>query len=283
MSHSSDSSYKASASDRLLARSDVPDSELLAVDLEESKSAIEASHEVITDVQEVVDAVNESIQKAEGEVPKQVPDVTSSSSSDGEGRSAPGMRNKKKRRPVLDAEELDGGEGREKQEARKVVEVEEDHHDVHLGRRKVKVRQTPEMALYQACRSGNTRVVSALVNKGVDVNVPQLQYHNETALMAAVAFNHKSVVGVLLSSTDADVNATDRNGQTCLHRVVSTGNASILSKLLAAKADASLADKAEWTPLMTAYASGNSNMAHKLIQSISTHHATLTEDEHKGI
>jgi ankyrin repeat protein len=84
--------------------------------------------------------------------------------------------------------------------------------------------------LIYAAGNGDTKAVSALLEKGADANAP-FPIVGTCALMVAAASGHKDTVRALLDA-GADVNAKDSTGWTALHAAAYKGDPEIVQLLL---------------------------------------------------
>lgn len=120
--------------------------------------------------------------------------------------------------------------------------------------------------LIDACLFGNSEIVQAIVDQGVDVNEETVR--GQTALMASLKSMNDSEdinsqdkdsmdrdalekVNILLGN-GAEVNAKDNNGNTSLMRAAKGGNVEVVKSLLAKGADVDMKDNEKKTSLMYA-------------------------------
>lgn len=113
------------------------------------------------------------------------------------------------------------------------------------------------VSLSMAASHGDWKVVKALLNQGVDVNI--LESHESvkgeprhelaTPLIAAVASDEMTIVKNLLAGCEGsfDINRANALGMTPLMYAASQGNEAMVLKLLRSKADRSLKDNAGLT------------------------------------
>lgn len=110
-------------------------------------------------------------------------------------------------------------------------------------------------SLHEAASIGSTAAIDAILraNAGIDAR----DASGRTALMLAVAAGHDAAAAALLAG-GASVNAADDQGWTAI-ALAADGPAtpSLLDRLLQAKADAAVVDKAGLSPLMKAAALGS--------------------------
>ncbi|KAE8392553.1 ankyrin repeat-containing domain protein [Aspergillus alliaceus] len=78
---------------------------------------------------------------------------------------------------------------------------------------------------------GTERVVSLLLQRGVNVNVQDSRGH--TPLHIAAQHGHLGVVRLLLATEQIDVNARDHNGSTPLHMASEKGHVDVVQLLVA--------------------------------------------------
>ena len=71
------------------------------------------------------------------------------------------------------------------------------------------------MSLVELCRNGNLEGVKAALKSGTNVNTKN--DYGQTGLIWAVRNNHNSVVDLLLSTPNIDVNLKDNKGGCALH------------------------------------------------------------------
>jgi ankyrin repeat protein len=98
-------------------------------------------------------------------------------------------------------------------------------------------------AFLRAALIGETAAVSALIDKGVAVNLKDR--NGRTALMEASFSGHLETVKTLLEK-GADVNAADNSGWTALMEAASKGHSGIVEILLSCGADARAKTLAGW-------------------------------------
>ena len=105
-------------------------------------------------------------------------------------------------------------------------------------------------ALTIAAAKGHLELLQWLVTLGADAQVRDV--YRYTPLMRAAENNHESVVAVLLSLPNTDVNVQDEYDNTSLHHAVSAGNAAIIQLLLRHGASTSLRNRHGMTAIMLA-------------------------------
>lgn len=111
-----------------------------------------------------------------------------------------------------------------------------------------------ENSIVDAAKSGDTAAVRALLQKRVDVNVPEAD--GTTALHWAVRRDNAEVTDLLIRA-GANASAANRYGVTPLTVAATNGSAVIIEQLLKAGADANTALPEGETVLMTAARVGN--------------------------
>ena len=154
---------------------------------------------------------------------------------------------------------------------------------------------------------GNLRVITALIDHGVDINFKDRwggtgladairEGHRDIAVMLCeaggrLAFEEETAAGTLcelarlndlekmklLLKGGCDANAADYDKRTCLHLAASTGNAHVVEALIEFKADINFQDRWGGTPLVDAISGGH----HKLARLIREHGGELKWDEAK--
>jgi len=117
--------------------------------------------------------------------------------------------------------------------------------------------------LADAAMEGDAATVRSLLERGVDVNVPQGD--GSTALHWAAYRNDTEIAGLLVEA-GANVRATTRlGGLTPLLLAAKDGNAGVIELLLEAGGDANFTDANGTTPLMYSAASGSSDAVRILL------------------
>ena len=105
--------------------------------------------------------------------------------------------------------------------------------------------------VWKLCRDGNIERLRAALASGQDINRSDEDF--TTGLMWALIRGHNSVVELLLSQPSLDVNISDSDGATALHRACH-GNVTGLRLLLADPRLTSINARGQYgdTPLMAA-------------------------------
>ncbi len=105
-------------------------------------------------------------------------------------------------------------------------------------------------ALTIAAAKGHLELLQWLVELGADAQVRDI--YRYTPLMRAVENNHESVVAVLLSLPETDINVQDEYDNTSLHHAVSAGNFAMVKLLLQYGASITLRNRLGMTAIMLA-------------------------------
>jgi len=132
---------------------------------------------------------------------------------------------------------------------------------------KAKYRSPPtgRNNLQLASLLGLKEVVGQLLTTS-DIDVNAANKDGETPLLWAVYEGHEAIVNQLLAAPNIDVNAANKNGWTPLWRVVYKGDETIVSQLLAApNIDINAANKDGWTPLWLAVYKGHEAIVSQLL------------------
>ena len=96
-----------------------------------------------------------------------------------------------------------------------------------------------ESKIHKACIEGNVEVALTLLNKGIPVNVDEIN-QNKTLIEAVISQN-VTIVRELLK-LNVDVNIQDKDGQTPLHEAAGRGSITIIEELLKHSAKVNLLD-----------------------------------------
>ncbi len=113
-------------------------------------------------------------------------------------------------------------------------------------------------------KDNRTNELVVAINTTEDVNISDRGARNPTPLHLAVNYNLLSIVELLLEK-GADVSATNKYGQTPLHRV-SGDNPEILKQLVQAGADVDGRDGTGDTPLLDACSGANLKLVRQLLE-----------------
>ena len=113
---------------------------------------------------------------------------------------------------------------------------------------------SPDLRLVDAMAERDTALVRALLEEGIDVNIPRAD--GATALLWAAHWDDGEAVELLVRA-GANVNAADDHGVTPLARACENASASMVDRLLEAGANPNSAQANGLTPLMTAARTGN--------------------------
>lgn len=112
-----------------------------------------------------------------------------------------------------------------------------------------------ETALHAAARNPNQRVLSFLLERGVDINAAYLghriegPYADQTPLHSAALRNPNPDVIMLMLDHGADIEAKDLEGRTPLHWAARNSTPQALALLLDHGSDVDKRDRQGWTPL----------------------------------
>lgn len=117
-------------------------------------------------------------------------------------------------------------------------------------------------SLLEACKSGKSREVARLLEKGASVRARDPEFEG-TPLHWAVYGGHTKVVAMLLKN-GADINALNKDGRTPLSFAASLGHADIVKLLIRKGANTHLKDKDGLTAADWASAKGNRAIAKTL-------------------
>ena len=120
-----------------------------------------------------------------------------------------------------------------------------------------------ELSLLDEVEEGNVESVVQLIKAGADVN--DTNKVGETALMIALLNGHVKCVGPLIEA-GADLNMFSDEGMTALLTAAWEGHDDSVDKLIKAGADLNLVDDIGVTPLMNAAQAGNVNCVNVLIE-----------------
>ena len=113
-------------------------------------------------------------------------------------------------------------------------------------------------ALTHAARTGNTELITLLLDRGADINAQDES--GATPLIRASTRGHTDAVKLLLAR-GAAVNLPDRSQSTALHWAAIRDHIDIVQALIAAGADLSARNAQGMTPMMAAMNKGRNNIA----------------------
>jgi ankyrin repeat protein len=119
-----------------------------------------------------------------------------------------------------------------------------------------------DIPLIEAVKDGDTAAVRALLDKGGDVNAPEVD--GTTVLHWAVSRNNLDVADLLIRA-GANVRATNRYGVAPLSLACLNGSEAMVAKLLQAGADPESTQPSGETALMTAARTGNTGVVQQLL------------------
>ena len=119
-----------------------------------------------------------------------------------------------------------------------------------------------DIPLIEAVKDGDTAAVRALLDKGADVNAPELD--GTTVLHWAVSRNNLDVADLVIRA-GANVRATNRYGVAPLSLACLNGSEAMVAKLLEAGADPESTQPSGETALMTAARTGNADVVRQLL------------------
>ena len=119
-----------------------------------------------------------------------------------------------------------------------------------------------DIPLFEAVKNGDTAAVRALLDKGGDVNAPDVD--GTTVLHWAVSRDNLEVADLLIRA-GANVRATNRYGVAPLSLACLNGNVAMVGKLLQAGADPKSTQPGGETALMTAARTGNAAVVQQLL------------------
>jgi len=102
--------------------------------------------------------------------------------------------------------------------------------------------------LWQAARHGNVEQLNKYLNEGAEVDWQNEELWGSLPLIAAALNNHVHIVEILIKN-GANINLSNRNGNTALHLAATYGRADVISLLLANGADINVTSHSNKTPL----------------------------------
>ena len=147
------------------------------------------------------------------------------------------------------------------------------HHELEVNMRDLKGKT----ALHWSCRTGIVYCTRLLLDKGADCNAKD--FSNVTPFQEAVAIRHSDVAEALIRWDDFDIHLRDWKGRTPLHWASRTGLFSCVRLLLKLGADANAQNQSGRTPLMDAVASGELEVAGRLLEH---QHTRVNQVDHSG-
>jgi ankyrin repeat protein len=147
-----------------------------------------------------------------------------------------------------------------------------DEEEKEIRRIKSMIQNSPDLVnapdndhrtpLQRAAAAGQLRVAQYLLD--THANLETTDRYGNTALTLAAAAGHKAMVELLLNR-GADVNAAFNQGQTALHKAAFSGFTAVAEVLLAHKADVNAAASDGVTPLQIAASRGDLNFVKLLL------------------
>jgi serine/threonine-protein phosphatase 6 regulatory ankyrin repeat subunit B len=142
----------------------------------------------------------------------------------------------------------------------------------------IKAMDTDSARMIHAAERGDAGEVTRFVTEGgVDVN--SLDWHEQTALMAASSKGHLDLVRLLLEGErPADVNLSDRDSVTALMEAASGGHLEVVKLLVASGADAEAAATSGVTSLWLAASQGHDAVVRFLLEEASVPADALRAD-----
>ncbi len=148
---------------------------------------------------------------------------------------------------------------RERENSKNEEEEEED-----LNKYKKMYKWELGVALWDACKDGNSEVVKTLLENDADVN-----YNDGVEKMSGLHFaakeGHVDVVELLIQN-GADVNAVEKDKETALHYAAREGHVDVAKVLLENDADVNAGDYEELTALHNSAENGHVDVVEVLIQ-----------------
>jgi len=120
-----------------------------------------------------------------------------------------------------------------------------------------------DQQLRDAASEGNTDVLTALIEKGANIDAPGK--YGKTPLMYAAELGNINVIGILLSH-NANVNARTASGSTALTFAAENGHASVTAMLVQFGANVHDRTRAGWNSLMIAAKNGYDVIVAQLLE-----------------
>jgi len=137
-------------------------------------------------------------------------------------------------------------------------------------------------ALWHACNEGNNALIEVLLNLPCDVDAHVPNYRDETPAFMAIANGRTGTLKILLSHPTFDVNKTDRNGMSLLHRVTDMGRSSSFRVLLShPQINVNATDNRGKTALYLASYAGDTTLVRLLLTHQIAADVNIADDEGK--
>lgn len=131
-------------------------------------------------------------------------------------------------------------------------------------------------ALHLAVESGHLNVVSYLISKGADVNIPRQNYVYPLHLAATTG--DVEIVKIILPSNER-IDCLNGNGETPLHRAAEFNHAAVIDILISNGADIERKDRNDFTPLLMSANHGHVEAIECLLRHNANLHATDKDDK----
>ena len=120
-----------------------------------------------------------------------------------------------------------------------------------------------DQQLRDAASEGNAKLVTALIDKGANIDAPGK--YGKTPLMYAAELGKTDTIGILLSHS-ANVNARTKSGSTALTFAAENGHASVTAMLIQLGANVHDRTRAGWNSLMIAAKNGYDVIVAQLLE-----------------
>ncbi len=133
------------------------------------------------------------------------------------------------------------------------------------------IQRNKEQNLLVAAAQGDTDLVAALIENGVDANA--INALGRTSIVAAAWRGHHHIVRLLIK-TGVEIDAADNQGRTALYWAAINGYPEIVETLLSEEALVDVRDDKGLTPLMRAAWNGHENVVGALINAEADVNAT---------